>query len=589
MPVKTLAVLPFANIGGTESGTYLSDGLTDELIHIFSKMDGIHVASRTSSFYFKGKQLEVGEVGKRLGVDFVLEGSVRLHHERVRVGVQLTNIRTGFSHWSEIYERELVDMLQLQEEIAREVFQKYLHQTSHVFPEDHLVVPNHDFHAYQFFLKGRYFHFQYTMDNFRRAIGCYEKAIELQPEYALAYAGLSFCYMGLGGFINPEYYRLGKEHALKALNLDDSLLEPHLSLFYIQLFYELDWKGAYATVSQALVINPRSADAHRAMGLYCLTTGDLEKSIYEHELAVRYSPLDVILIRGLGWVSAFAGKYDQAEREYLRSLELDPTFRPSKEALGWLYAYRGNWDQAIRWFEAYQEMVGHPLKGWMGAGYAYGRAGRRDRAYDVLELLDKRRATFPDEPLNLDYAVVFLGLGEYDRALHHLQKSVREKFILTTGTLLSDPVFDPLRERPEFTQLLRESGLDEYRRSDVLFEGHPPENPLVVIRAQTKESIQLLLNQLLFVKAEGNYARFVYIDGGRKTSALLRLSLGDAGRQLDFSCIRQCHRSYLVNLNNFTELRGNAKKYELYSGNLETTVPVSRKLGKTLSAYFQNS
>ena len=581
MAVKTLAVLPFANIGRSEEGDYLSDGLTDELIHVFTKMEGIHVASRTSSFYFKDKQVEVQQVGKHLRVDFVLEGSVRLHRERVRVGVQLTNVQTGFSHWSDVYERELVDLLELQEEIARAVFQKYLHQSSHVFPADHSVVPENDFRAYECFLKGRYFHFQYTMDNFRRALVWYQKAIDLQPEFALAHAGMSYCYMGLGGFINPDYYRQGKDYALKALALDNSLLEPHLSLFYIQLFYERDWKVARTTVLQALEINSRSADAHRAFGLYYLTIGDLEKAIYEHELAVRYSPLDVILIRGLGWVSAFGGQYDKAMREYQRSLELDPTFRPSKEAIGWLYAYQEKWTEAIHWFEAYQEMVGHPLKGWMGAGYAYGRAGRRDQAHNVLKLLEQRKAAFPGEPLALDFAVVFLGLGDLDKALHHLRKSVREKFILTTGTLLSDPVFAPLREKPAFRQLLEEAGLVAKDRKEEAVPAYR-DNPLFEIRAETREQLRLLLHQLVYVKAEGNYSRFVYLEGGAVTSTLLRVSLGDAAQQMNHPSIRKCHRSYLVNLDNFCALRGNAKKYELFSEHLPDAVPVSRSLGKSL-------
>ena len=166
--------------------------------------------------------------------------------------------------------------------------------------------------------------------------------------------------MGLGGYINKKYYSEGRKYALKALAIDDSLIDPHLSLFYVQLFEEHDWEAARNSALTAIAIDGRSAEAHRALGLYYLTVGDLEKALYEHEVAVRYEPLDVILIRGIGWVSSFAGRHEKALEEYHRTLELDPSFRPSAESIGWLYAYRQDWMNAIKWFEQYQQMVGHP-------------------------------------------------------------------------------------------------------------------------------------------------------------------------------------------------------------------------------------
>ncbi len=580
MATKTLAVLPFRSIGSNDEGEYLSDGLTEELINLFARMDGMYVASRTSSFYYKGRSASLAEIGKCLQVDFVLEGSVQVYREKVKVGVQLSNTKTGFSLWSDSYERELVDVLALQEEIARAVFQQYLSKTSHVFPKDHILVPNNDYKAYEYFLKGRYFFYQYSMENFKRAIPCYRKAIDCQPDFALAYAGLATCYMGLGGYINKRYYREGKKHALKALSLNDKLIDPHLALFYIQLFYEYDWEGARQTILKGLSINDQSADAHRAMGIYYLSIGQVEKALYEHEVAVKNDPLNLIFIRGVGWVASFMGQYEKALREYHRTLELDPSFRPSVEAIGMIYAYRENWAEAIRWLSQYQQMCKDPLKGWMALGYVWGRSGETDKAYEVIGKLDKRQEQNPDEPLFLDYATVYMGLNNLDRAYYYLKRALEEKVILAIVTFRTDPIFEPLRREDRYRELLQIAKLEALPKEEPVATSS--ENPLIEIQTDSNESLRFLFSALIYVKAEGNYARFYFVEGEGVQSKLLRLSLLETARQLNHPLVLQCHRSYLVNLHNFEAVRGNAKKYELISPLIDEVVPVSRSKGKEL-------
>ena len=221
----------------------------------------------------------------------------------------------------------------------------------------------------------------------------------------------------------------------------------------------------------------------------------------------------------------------------------------------------------------------------MGLGYAYARSGDIEGAYRVLELLDRRREAFPQEQLSLDYAILYIGMKQWDKALFHLRRSVNEKFILTIATILTDPVFDPLREDERFRQLIRRLAFPAATPAHVTES--PADNPLVEIKADTKEQIRLLLNQLIYIKAEGNYSRIVYAEGSEIACKLVRLSLLDAAEQIRHAAIHHCHRSFLVNLNNFKAIRGNAKKYELVSPLMQRTIPVSRSKGKALQAHFQ--
>ena len=584
MAFPSLAVLPIRCIGTNKDGEYLCDGLTEELIYIFSNMEGIEVASRSSCFYFKDKFAEIKEVGKKLGVSYVLNGSARLSGGVIRLIVELTNSITGYVNWTHRIEKPLDDFIKLQEEIAHLVYNHFLSKSSH-FPEDAIrFVPQNDPIAYDFYLKGRYHFYRYSMDHFQKAIFYYEKAIARQPEFAIAYAGAAFCYMGLGGYIDVTNYKTGKEFALKAIALNDRVIEAHLVLGYIRLFYERDWENARTSFEHAIELNERSADAHRAYGIYHLTVGNLETALYEHELAVRYDPLNTIFIRGAGWVASFMGLYDKANREYDKTLEIDETFRPSIESKGVCLTYQGLYEEAMSYFEQYQQMTEDPLKGWTGLGYCYGKLGDFEKAQLVLEKLELRKQKNPKEPLSLDFAIVNLGMGKIDRAIYFIEKSIQEKFILTTCMVLNDPIFNELRSVPRFIQLI--DYLNFPAKESERSYGKNQERS-VLVKTPHNEQLVLFWNDLIYIKAEGNYARFNWREGHSIKQRMIRITLGEVQKQINSAQLIQCHRSYLVNIDNIDSLQGGLKNMSAILKWSNELIPVSRSKSKEIRTLFE--
>lgn len=587
MADTSIAILPFQYIGSNQERAYLSDGITEELIQIFSKLDGVRVASRTSSFYFKDKILPLEEIRRQLNVQYILEGSVREGKDRVRVSVNLTNLNTGLLLWNETFDRSSIDIFALQLEIAETIRSKYLQKSGFITAPHSTKVPNNDVKAYRAFLQGRYYFNRYTMENFRKAIGYYQQAIDLQPNFAQAHAGLAICYFGLGGFIDKRYHPMGRKAVLKALSIDPNCLDALISLAFIQIAHDWDWPGAKQTIKQALEINYDSPDVHRLYGIYYMTIGNLEKAIYEKELALRFDPLNTIYIRSLAWTCAYDGQYVKATKECERALELDPTFRPAIELMGWIHIYQKQYGQALKYFKKYQSMVGHPLKGWSGIGYTYAITGETEKAYAVLDIFAQREQELKDT-IFLDYAIVFLGLGQYDKAITYLEKSLAEKFILSACTVSSDPIFDPIRSYPKFKRLFKVLGLQESKLS--ANESLPETlNKVVTIHSKTKEKLSFLVSDLIAVIAEGNYAKFIWKEGNQVYSKMLRITLAEVLIKLKQPSIFQTHRSYVVNLCHF-ELAGfSSKKQEIQSKWLKEPVPVSRKNVSIIKEWFKKN
>ena len=266
----------------------------------------------------------------------------------------------------------------LQDEIAREIVGKFSQEVSgnQLKASTLRLVPENDLVAYDSYLKGMYYYNRYTMENISKGVEHFKKAILRQADFALAHAYLAQCYMALGGYIHPSKYALAKQSAIKAIALDENLQQAQLSLAMVQLFYDWDWEAAQASIRKALDLDLRSADAHRIQAVYSFVVGETEEAVYAHELATKYDPLNVIYLKGLGWSLTNVGRYEEAFKEYERCLEIDPTFYPALEGLGWVRVYQKRWEEAIYYFKQYQQIVGHPLKGWFGLGYALAKTGR---------------------------------------------------------------------------------------------------------------------------------------------------------------------------------------------------------------------
>lgn len=565
----SLLVLPFDNISGAEEDDYLADGLTEELISALTIYEELSVASRTSSFYFKEKSFSLEEIAQKLTISHVLEGSLRRQGAFLRIVVHLTDVRNGYTLWSETFTFPATDILEVQQTITQRITHKITPASTARVPLQQ--VPNNDNEAYRFYLKGMYFFHKYSMDNIAKAIEWFRKATQLQPNFAQSYAAMSTCYLALGGYIRPAYYKDAKDIALKAIQIDDQLMEPHLSLAFVQMYYDWDWEGAERSISKAFDINIRSAFAHRVKGVYYRTIGQLQNAIHAHEVATKYDPVNVIFINGLALLLAQAGRYEAAMEEYQKCLDLDANFRPAVEGMAWIKTYQEKWDDAIKLFLKYQEMTGHPLKGWYGVGYVYGQMGRPDLAQEILAKLDQRQAAKPDETLDFDYAVVYLGMSRKEEAFYYLNKAISKYHLISIYSLQTDPIFKGLKKDIRYRQLLHTLKLavepSEDSRNNI---------KVLKIKGDTNESLLIDSNQLFYLKSDGNYTRFFWLEGQQIRERLLRIPLSRASEQIDAPFFLQTHRSYFVNLIHFTQLVKTGRTYMLENKKFDIRIPVAR-------------
>lgn len=584
---QALLILPFQNLGFSTDDEYLSDGITEELIGSLTRLDHIQVASRTSSFYFKGKHFSLNEINERLSVSHLLEGSIRRHEQQLRIVVNLTELQSGFTLWSETFDKDASDLLKVQDEIANEIVKKFKPEILSNGAEtlDMSMVPNSDHQAYDEYLKGLYYYNGYTMDNIAKAVDFFQKAIRRQPQFALAHATLGQSYMALGGYVHPSNYALAKKSVIRAVAIDPQLIQAQIPLAMVQLFYDWDVEGAYKTLRKALDLDIRSADAHRFSGVLSLYAGQADEAVYAHELATKYDPLNVIYIKGLGWSLAAKRRYEEAFKEYERCLEIDPSFYPALEGMGWICVYQKRWKEAIQYFKQYQQIVKHPLKGWFGLGYAYAKTGNIEGAYEILQRLDKRRDDDVSEILDLDYALIYLGLGDLDKTFSFLNNAVDNHHIITLVSLSTEPVFDEIRSDERFQYLLNKIGLDTSHKRML---SRKTLNDVLVVQSDTKERLEILSAQLLFVEAQGNYSKFVWLEGKGPQERLLRISLSSVAEQLEQKYTLQVHRSYIANLSTFDEIKRETRQSYLLNSQHEIRVPISRTKTTAIKKLFEN-
>ncbi len=328
---RSIAVLPFVNMSDDKENEYFSDGMTEEILNALAKVPDLRVASRTSSFAFKGKVQDVLQIADELRVDTVVEGSVRKAQNRVRVTAQLINADDGYHLWSETYDRDLEDIFKVQDEIARSIVDAL--KLELVGEEkEHLVSPEtEDVEAYTLYLKGRFFFNRYQETDLRRSLDHYAQALTHDPGYGRAYAGMADTWMQLADdWVAPETaYPEAKAAAEKAIELDDSLAEAHTARGKVLGWFEWDFDGAELALRRAVASNPRYADAHWGLASVLPSNGQMEAAIEEARTALSLDPLSGIFSYWLARFLYFARRYGEAREEATRAAELDPTsFRP---------------------------------------------------------------------------------------------------------------------------------------------------------------------------------------------------------------------------------------------------------------------
>ena len=457
----SIAVLSFTNLSSDPEQEYFCDGMAEEIINALSHMENLQVVARTSALSFKGQAIDVREIGRRLGVKTVLEGSVRRSGNRLRITTQLVDVASGYHLWSEKFDRDLEDVFVIQDEISLAVVEN-LRVRLQIGDETRLAKRHTDDPiAYGLYLKGRYFWNKRSEESIKKAISLFQQATQADSGYAPAHAGLADCYIILGYYdILPpkEAFPAAKAAAEKAIGFDGSLAEAHTSLASVRLYYDWDWQGAEREFKNAIEFNPGYSTAYQWYAEYLAFMGRYDESIAMGKRSMELDPLSPIIASNLAGFYWIAGQYETAIEEYRKTLEMDPNLGVARTYLGLTYAAVEQYDEAITEIQKGIELSGgddSPHQGILGT--IYGLAGRIDKGQQLLDrviALSKHRYISP-----FQIATTYLALGQKEMAYKWLDRAYAERDHWIVSVKVN-PMFRSLRTDARFIALLRKMKLE---------------------------------------------------------------------------------------------------------------------------------
>jgi serine/threonine protein kinase/Tfp pilus assembly protein PilF len=459
--VPSIAVLPFDDMSPERDQAYFCEGMAEEVINALTSLEGLHVASRTSAFLAKAKNFDIAEIGDRLKVEAVLEGSVRKAGNRLRVTAQWINVSDGYHVWSERYDRDMDDVFTVQDDIARTVVEKLKVKLLGEQDAPMVTRPTDNLDAFTLVLRGRYHFERFSKAAFEKSLEYFTKAVELEPGYARAHAGVAqvLALRSNLSFAAPrDDMPRAKEAALKGLAIDETVADAHFALALVLDYYEWDRPAAEREYRRALELNPADTQARTFHAELLGRDGRADAAVAEARYAVERDPLSVIAQQVLALEMCSARRFDAAITEARNSIEFAPTYHPVYWDLGWSLAGLGRYEEAVEAFtQATILAPGDPLsQGYLG--WALGLAGRKQEAHAVLEDLERRRTH--EYFSGFVMAHVSLGLGDQEQAISWLQVAAAER----DGLLSFCNVwfaFDPIRADPRFQALLRRMNFPE--------------------------------------------------------------------------------------------------------------------------------
>jgi len=458
-----LAVLPFENFTGDPGQEYFSDGLTEEMISQLGNLDPAHlgVIARTSVMHYKHSQESISEIGKNLGVQYVIEGSVRRDLERIRITAQLIQVKDQSHLWAREYDRDLSHLLELQEEISREIAgeiefslsgRRSIEANRQQPPASATTASSYE--AYDLYLKGRYFWNKRTGDGFRQAADYFQQAIDKDPNYGRAYAGLAdtFALMSTW-YAGPQNELMPKARsaALRAIALDEGLAEAHASLALIRENYDYDWRGAEREFRRAIQLDPQYATAHQWYAEFLSWQGRFENAYTESERARRLDPLSLIIASDYASILYSSRQYDKAAKQWGSVLELDPNFELARESMIPVYLQQGRYDDATEEVNRLAKRVQGPWTlAWEVA--VYSRAGRVEKARRALRKLELTPGSWPIRTPTL--LLAYSGMSEKERVIDLLQRAYSDHSNAVVEIKV-DPMYDSIRNDSRFQELMR--------------------------------------------------------------------------------------------------------------------------------------
>lgn len=453
-PIDSIAVLPFINASSNSSIEYLSDGITDSVINSLSQLPQLRVMARSTVFSYKGKQIDPRQVGSELHVGALLTGTMNQTGGDLTIRAELVNTTDGSLLWGSQYSRPATDVVGMQEEIAGDISQNLRIKLSGDQQKRLTKRYTENAEAYEIYMKGRYYWNKRTEEGFRKAVEAFGQAIERDPDYALAYAGLANCYtlMPAWALLAPaEGHPKAKTAALKALELDDTLAEAHSALAHTLHNYEWDWEGAGREFRRAISLNPGYATAHHWNAWYLVEDGQTEEAFHEIQRALDLDPFSLIINADAGYLYSLGRQQDRAQAQLHKTLELDPQFSLAYEYQGYAYEVQKRYREELQAFEKAAQLLPDSLE--IKAEIARARAlnGQTDEARATLdELTTQSKDRYV---VAFDIAMIYDALGETDPAFEWLQKACDEHSYQVSG-LAVDPRLDGLRSDPRFSLLL---------------------------------------------------------------------------------------------------------------------------------------
>ncbi len=459
-PIDSVAVLPFANTSAGTNTEYLSDGVTEGIINDLAQVHGLRIMARSTMFRYKGMNADPQKVGQDLHVSAVLSGRLQQRGNDVVVEAELVDVAKGSQLWGGRYHRNLADVFALQEDLARQISENLRLRLSGEQKQRLTRRYTEDAEAYRLYLQGRYFYYKWNPEAARQAIDYFQQAINKDPGYALAYAGLADCYSSLAWLTDmapAQAAPKAKAAALKALEIDDQLAEAHLSLAFIDYLYDWDWKAAGEHFQRALALSPGYANGHNWYAFYLFALGRSQEAMAEARRALDLDPASVGMNQVVGVLLLNAGRqYDEALQQFHKAADMDPNFRDAYRGLGETYAAKGMYKEALPYFLRFAELNRRNAHSVSLLGYAYGCLNDRSHAFRALDEL--QRLSNGEYVSPADVALVYVGLGDKDRAFEWLHKAYNEH-AFTLAFLKLTPRWDPLRSDPRFDALLRQIGL----------------------------------------------------------------------------------------------------------------------------------
>jgi TolB-like protein/lipopolysaccharide biosynthesis regulator YciM len=460
--IDSIAVLPFENVGADPNTEYLSDGITESLMNILSQLSNLTVMSRSSVFHYKGREIDPHKAGKELGVKAVLTGRVTQRGDNLQISTELMDIEKNSQIWGEQYNRKLSDIITVQEEISKEISRQL--SLKLVGEEEKKLAKRstENSEAYQLYLKGRFYWNKRKADDLQKAVDYFNKAIEKDPNFAQAYAGLASTYA-----ILPEYSGLPAKDiipkaeiaARKALELDATMAEPHAVLGIVKYEFQWDWEGAEKEFKRAIEIDPKYPTAYHWYCICLRSQAKFDEALSEIKRAQELDPLSLVITSNVGEILLNMQRYDMAKEQFNKVVELDPNFSLAHIELGELYARLNKFDEAITELQIARKIIGEKNPyGMYQLGYIYAKAGKKDEAIKILnQLLEFSKKGYT---LSVQIASIYAGLGDKDNAFEWLTNGCSEQNRYIIDLKISFE-WDNLRSDPRFTAILKKVGLDK--------------------------------------------------------------------------------------------------------------------------------